>query len=68
MRGSVSFTVSSVRRIGKRIFVEHAFVSPKVTTDILASPIDYISEWKHLTRVELADPEYGTPGRVDVLL
>ena len=33
-----------------------------------ASPIDSISQWNHLTGLELADPEYGTPGRVDVLL
>ena len=25
-------------------------------------------DWKHLTRLSLADPDYGTPGVVDVLL
>ena len=67
-RGSVSFTVSNVRGTGKQIHVEHAFVLPKVTTDMPASPIDSISQRKHLTGLELADPEYGTPGRVDALL
>ena len=67
-RDSVSFTLSNVHGTGKQIHVEHAFVLPKVTIDMPASPIDSISQWKHLTGLELADPEYGTPGRVDVLL
>ena len=33
-----------------------------------ANPVDSISQWKHLTGLDLADPEFGTPGRVDLLL
>ena len=33
-----------------------------------ASPVDSISQWKHLQGLELADPDFGIPGRVDVLL
>ena len=55
-RGAVSFTVSHVRGTGKKIRVEHAFVLPKVTTDMPASPVDSISQWKHLEGLELADP------------
>ena len=43
-------------------------MQPIVTTDMPASPVDSISQWKHLAGLELADPEFGTPGRVDVLL
>ena len=67
-RGAVSFTVSDVRGKGKQINVLDALVLPKVTTDMPANPVDSISQWKHLTGLDLADPEFGTPGRVDVLL
>ena len=67
-RGAVSFKVSHVRDKGKKIHVLDALVLPKVTTDMPANPVDSISQWKYLTGLDLADPEYGTPGRVDVLL
>ena len=67
-RGAVSFTVCHVLGTGKKIRVEHAFVLPRVTTDMPASPVDSISQWKHLEDLDLADPDFGTPGRVDVLL
>ena len=45
-----------------------ASILPKVTADlptILASPV---TNWKHLSGLELADPEYNVPERVDMLL
>ena len=68
MHGVVSFTVSHMYTKGKQIHVLDALALPKVTTDMPASPVDSISQWKHLTGLDLADPEFGTPGRVDVLL
>ena len=66
--GAVSFTVSNVHGKGKQIHVLDALVLPKVTTDMPANPVDSISQWKHLTGLELVDLGFGTPGRVDVLL
>ena len=57
-----------MRGKGKRIRVEDAFVLPKVTKDTPVSPIDAISQWEHLNGLDLADPDLGTPARVDVLL
>ena len=36
--------------------------------DMPVSSVDYISQWKHLTGLDIADPEFGTPASVDVLL
>ena len=59
--------MSNVYGTGNRIYVEHAFVLPKVTTDMPAILTDSITQWKHLTGLELANPEFGTLGRVEVL-
>ena len=64
-RGAVSFTVSHVHTKGKQIHVLDALV---LTTDVPASPVDSISQWKHLTGLDLADLEFGMPGCIDVLL
>ena len=40
MHGAVSFMVSRVHKRGKQIYVPHAFVLPKVTTDMPAVQLD----------------------------
>ena len=67
-RGAVSFTVRHVRGGGKQIHVDGAFILPKITTNMPISPVSTISKWKHLFGLELADPEFGNPARVAVLL
>ena len=66
--GAVSFTVFHVHWKGKQIDVPHAFVLPKATMDKPASPVGSIEKWKHLNGLDLADPEFGTPACIDVLL
>ena len=55
---------------GKKIHALDALVLPKVTRDMPANPVDSISQWKHLTGLDLVDPEFGTPvhGSIDVHL
>ena len=36
--------------------------------DMPVSPVDSLSQWTHLTVLDLADPDFGTPARIDVLL
>ena len=67
-RGAVSFTLGHVRDGKRKIHVEDAFVLSKVTTDMPMNLVDTLGEWKHLAGLELADPNYGTPARVDILL
>ena len=45
-----------------------AIVVPKVTCDLPTHPVPFNSKWDHLIDLTLADPEFGTPGRIDVLL
>ena len=45
-----------------------AVVLPRITTDLPTSPISFNKRWKHLSGLRLADPEFGIPGHIDVLL
>ena len=45
-----------------------AIVVPHVTCDLPVHPIAFCSTWTHLNNLSLADPDFGCPGRVDVLL
>ncbi|XP_063365996.1 uncharacterized protein LOC134654484 [Cydia amplana] len=44
-----------------------AYVLPKITTNLPARKVD-ASEWPHLQNLVLADPGYGTPNKIDILL
>ncbi len=59
----ISPTFSSVQKI----FVS-AIVVPRVTRDLTVSPISFNSKWSHLSDTELADPVFGLPGRVELVL
>ncbi|XP_036318216.1 uncharacterized protein LOC118733101 [Rhagoletis pomonella] len=64
-KGSVRFTI-------KIIFSQfeldiHALVIGSITSVTPAVSVD-IGQWGHLTNLQLADPYFGTPGTVDVLL
>ena len=45
-----------------------AFVLIRVTADLPAFPFPPVTKWKHLSNLEFADPDYGTPARMDKLL
>ena len=53
---------------GRQVHVGNAFVLSKICMDMPVSPVDYISQWKQLTGLDFADPEFGTHVSVDVLL
>ena len=62
-----SFSISSVTSPEPKISVT-AVVVPKVTCDLPFSPISFKAGWDHLSDLELADPGFGQPGRIDLLL
>ena len=66
-KGTVNFKVVGVRGGWKQIKVE-ASVLPKVTVDLPTIPVSPVTKWKHLSGLELADPNYGIPAQVDILL
>ncbi len=45
-----------------------ATVLPKVTCDLPTSPVPFDLSWSHLSDLLLADPSFGQPGRIDILL
>ena len=45
-----------------------AVVVPHVTCDVPLQHIPFKAEWSHLADLTLADPEFGRPGRIDILL
>ncbi len=62
-----SFLISPAHHNGKKIDVT-AIVMPKVTCDLPISPVPFDLSWSHLTDIPLADPAFGQPGRIDILL
>ena len=62
-----SFIISPTHSAVEKINVS-AIVVPRVTRDLPVSPISLNSNWSHLSDIELADPAFGLPGRVDLLL
>ena len=45
-----------------------AIVVPQVTCDLPFHPIPFKAEWSHLSNLQLADPGFGYPGKIDLLL
>ena len=43
-------------------------VVPRVTCDLPLQPVDFDLSWNHLSGIQLADPNFGIPGKVDLLL
>ena len=44
------------------------FVLPKVEDNLPTVPVSPVTRWKHPSDIELADPNYGIPAGVDILL
>lgn len=45
-----------------------AIIVPRVTCDLPLQPVHNSSNWSHISSLPLADPDFGTPGRIDLLL
>ena len=66
-RASVWFQVSGVEDDAEKIGVE-AYILNKITKDLPLHPIPLALKWDHLSDLKLADPEFRTPARIDLLL
>lgn len=62
-----TFKVSSLHSPSKKIDVT-AVVVPRVTCDLPLHPVPLDPKWDHLTHIQLADPGFGIPGKIDLLL
>ncbi|KAF0749640.1 Uncharacterized protein FWK35_00020469 [Aphis craccivora] len=56
----------SPRTNGKQMTLT-ALVSPKITVDLPTVAVD-VSQWTHLEQVELADPTFYVPNKIDLLI
>ena len=61
------FSVCSTHPPPRTIGVS-AVVVPRVTCDLPLHLVPFDSKWNHLNDVRLADPSFGRPGRIDLLL
>ena len=59
--------ISSTYSNGKK-FDLTAIVLPRITCDLPVSPVPFDLTWNHLSGLPLADPAFGEPQRVDILL
>ena len=66
-RGVTNFSITRPDDKGKIVPVE-ALILSKITSNLPLHPVSWDSKWKHLDGLQLADPEFGTPGNVDLLL
>ena len=62
-----NFVVSPSRSPSPRIQVS-AIIAPQVTCDLPLHSVPFDLKWDHLSDLQLADPDFGQPGRIDVLL
>ena len=66
LQALTNLTISSTHT--GRKFSLTAIVVPSVTCDLPVHPVSFSSTWNHLHDLPLADPDFGCPGRVDLLL
>ena len=59
--------VSAVNSPGKGVGVT-AVVVPRVTCDLPLHPVPFDLSWNHLSDIPLADPGFGHPGKIDIIL
>ena len=62
-----NFKVSSLHYPSRK-FTISAVIVPRVTCDLPLHPVPLSLEWDHLAHLRLADPGFGAPGKIDLLL
>ena len=66
-RGFIWFQVSGIEDDAETIWVE-AYMLKKITKDLPLHPIPLALKWDHLCDLKLADSEFRTRARIDLLL
>ena len=62
-----TFTISPTNSTHKEVSVT-AVIVPRVTTNLPLKSMQLDPNWKHLSDIQFADPEFGSPGKIDLLL
>ena len=66
-RGTTRFHVTRFARKGATLAVE-ATVLPKIIAKLPSRHIAPSRRWRHLENIGLADPKYGTPAKIELIL
>ena len=53
---------------GSKVKVVEAVILPEVTTEVPLTSMPFNNCWKHLSNLQLADPDFGTLGNIDFIL
>ncbi len=64
MHSMATFNISSAINPSERSDIT-AIVVPRVTRDL---PVQLNSAWNHLSGLYLSDPDFGRPGKIDIVL
>ncbi len=67
LQSVTSFSISPILSSAETLQLS-ALVVPRITCDIPTQPVHFNAEWRHLDGLHLADPNFGEPRRIDVLL
>ena len=63
----VNFKASPTTRRGKVMVVE-TVVLPKVTTNLSSTSVPFNNNWKRLSNIQLAGPDFRSPRNIDLIL
>ena len=66
LQAITNVTISSPQTTIK--FNVNAIIVPRVTCDLPIQPVTPKSIWSHIDNLSLADPDFGRPGKIDLLL
>ena len=67
LHSTATFTISPLSDSQEKLHVS-AIVVPRVTCDLPVQPVYLDSNWNHLSGLQLADPGFGQPNKIDILL
>ena len=67
LQSIASFAISPTLSSTEKLQVS-AIVVPRVTCDLPTQPVHLSTQWGHLKDLHLADPDFGQPCKIDVLL
>ena len=67
LQSIATLEISPLCSSGEKLHVS-AIVVPRVTCDLPTQPVHFNTKWSHLNDLRLADPSFGQPSKVDILL
>ena len=66
-QASVNFTMKPVH-FGGKMHKNEVLLLRKITSNTPSCSVVFNKDWKHLSNLTLADPEFGVPGSMNILL